>query len=128
MMHEEKTCLLIDDDQEDQVFFQRALQRVSPATRLIVADDATAAIKILREEQPPDCIFLDLRLPGMDGYEFLLHLKRNIKHRRIPVIIYSVLSDPEKINHARKLGASDFLTKSHKTMELETLLVKYIKA
>jgi PleD family two-component response regulator len=124
---QQKICLLIDDDKDDQEFFNHALQKVSPNTRLVVAGDAMEAVKLLREEIPPDYIFLDLYLPGIDGYEFLLQLKRDIKHRRIPVIIYSTLDDPAQITRTKKLGASDFFTKTYKLYELENLLRKYVQ-
>ena len=121
-----KLCLLIDDDKDDQDFFHDALNDVSPEAQLIIAPDATTAIKILREEQPPDLIFLDLYLPGIDGYEFLIQLKRDMRHRRIPVIVYSQLDDEHQMTKTKKLGAADFFTKTRERNLLQNLLRKYV--
>jgi CheY-like chemotaxis protein len=118
----QKVCLLIDDDKDDQDFFHEALNHVSPETQLIIAADAPTAIKILREEQIPDCIFLDLYLPGIDGYEFLIH----IRHRKIPVIVYSQMEDKDQLLKTKKLGAADFFTKTPISTELQGLLRRYI--
>jgi CheY-like chemotaxis protein len=121
-----KVCLLIDDDKEDQLFFAEALGKINGEVKLVIAEDASSAMAILREGTPPDYVFLDLFLPGIDGYEFLLHLKRDIKHRRIPVIIYSRLNDPSQAAKSKKLGASDYLSKTYDVYELKELLKKYI--
>jgi PleD family two-component response regulator len=122
-----RICLLIDDDADDQHFFSVVLKQVSENVDLIVAKDAQTAMQILRQDPSPDYIFLDLNLPGIDGYEFLLHLKRDIKHRKIPVIVYSAIDDETQIAKTKKLGAADFFTKTYKLYELEALLRKYIK-
>ncbi len=120
-----KTCLLIDDDQDDRDFFSSVLTMVSPETRLVTANDAVSARTLLRDDAPPDYIFLDLFLPGIDGYEFLLHLKRDINHRRIPVIVYSQVSNHIEIAKIKKFGAIDFFVKSGVTEELRRQLERY---
>jgi len=122
----QKVCLLIDDDKDDQDFFQDALNSISPDTQLIIATDAPTALRILREENAPDYIFLDLYLPGVDGYEFLIQLKRDMRHRRIPVIVYSQLNDQNQMTKTKKLGAADYFTKTHERSSLQALLRKYV--
>jgi len=56
----------------------------------------------------PDAIILDLMMPGMDGWEVLQRLRTNHETLNIPVIICSVISDPEL---AYSLGASKFVPK-----------------
>jgi len=121
-----KTCLLIDDDREDREFFSTVLARVSPEINLVTAADAETARKLLRENDSPDYIFLDLFLPGIDGYEFLLQLKRDINHRRIPVIVYSQMNDHVEISKIKKYGALDFFVKSGEVSELQKQLERYL--
>src|SRR4051812_13661820 len=92
-----KICLLVEDDSEDQDFFRNVLKKISADTLLVIAPDAESAIKMLRAEKTPDFIVLDIFLPGIDGYELLLHLKRDIRHRKIPIIILSSLEDETEI-------------------------------
>ncbi len=120
-----KTCLLIDDDREDREFFSSVLAIVCPGIELLTVADAESARKLLRENVSPDYIFLDLFLPGIDGYEFLLQLKRDINHRRIPVIVYSVVNDNVEISKIKKYGALDFFVKSAEPSELQRQLERY---
>lgn len=64
----------------------------------------------------PDAIILDLMMPGMDGWEVLQRLRTHPDTRRVPVIICSVINDPEL---AYSLGASRFVAKP---VTRETLL------
>ena len=61
----------------------------------------------------PDLILLDLRLPGMDGYEALTHLKRGVVTQTIPIIAVSahVGDVEEERNRLVALGAASFLPK-----------------
>ena len=56
----------------------------------------------------PDAIIMDLMMPDMDGWELLQHLRTQVDTRNIPVIICSVIHDPEL---AYSLGADDFIAK-----------------
>jgi CheY-like chemotaxis protein len=64
----------------------------------------------------PDAILLDLMMPGMDGWELLQRLRTDGDTQDIPVIICSVINDPEL---AYSLGASKFVPKP---VTRETLL------
>ncbi len=69
-----------------------------------------------------DLMLLDLILPVMDGFSVLAQLKE--KGAKYPIIILSNLSQPEDIEKAKGLGASDFLVKSD--IQLSKVL-EYIK-
>ena len=60
---------------------------------------------------PPDLILLDIRMPGMDGYEVCSKLKADEKTRDIPVIFISVLSDVLDKVKAFSVGGVDYITK-----------------
>jgi CheY-like chemotaxis protein len=62
----------------------------------------------LAQRTPPDAIVLDVMLPGMDGWELLQRLQNHPRTSRIPVIVCSVIDNPEL---AYALGASVFLPK-----------------
>jgi DNA-binding response OmpR family regulator len=70
------------------------------------------------EKEPPDIILLDIRMPGMDGYEVCEHLKANEQTRDIPVIFISALNDVfDKIN-AFNVGSVDYITKPFQEAEV----------
>ncbi|MDN5286793.1 MAG: response regulator [Mucilaginibacter sp.] len=67
-----KTCLLIDDNYIDNFVTRRVLETSRFAEKVIVKQSPADAISQLRDGAiKPDVIFLDLRMPMMDGFEFL---------------------------------------------------------
>lgn len=113
-MKNPKTCLLIDDDLEDQEIFLLAAAEVSSTTNFQVISDAEEALNLLKKSSDlPDLIFLDINMPKMDGFEFLVHLNRDHKLSSIPVIFYSTTTDEKQISKATKLGASGFVSKTN---------------
>ena len=62
-------------------------------------------------QQPPDLILLDIKMPGMDGFEVCAELKRRSESRDIPVIFISALSDTQDKVRAFEMGGADYITK-----------------
>jgi PAS domain S-box-containing protein len=102
--------LIVEDDPDITDMLTRTLRRVGFSTES--AGDGYEALATARRVHP-DVILLDLRLPGMDGYEALSHLKRNIATGAIPIIALSAhVSNPvAERERLIMLGASDFLLK-----------------
>lgn len=122
-MIDKKVCLLIDDDEEDREMFATAVSEVSTDVRLMTVQNARDAIgKIRTGEIRPDFIFLDLNMPCVNGYEFLVYLKGQIRQNRIPVIVYSTVSDPLEVTRTKKLGAHAFFEKPSGIKELKLRL------
>jgi len=60
----------------------------------------------------PDLILLDVLLPGESGLSILERIKKDPMYKKIPVIMLTNFSEPERIEKAKKLGAVDYLIKS----------------
>jgi CheY-like chemotaxis protein len=101
----ETTVLVVDDNAGMLELFQRYL--ADHAYRLIGAQNGPEGLR-LAEEQRPDVIILDVMMPRQDGWEVLQLLQNRSTTRDIPVIVCSVLDDPEL---AFSLGAAEFLPK-----------------
>jgi two-component system NtrC family response regulator len=67
-------------------------------------------------------VFLDLRMPGLDGLEVLKRLKENIEHREIPVIILTAFADSTNTIEAMRLGAFDHLSKPVARNDIKAVL------
>ena len=76
------------------------------------------ALKIA-EKAPPDLILLDIRMPGMDGFEVIERLKANVETRDIPVIFLTGESDGDTEHRAMELGAKGFVIKP---IDFDTLI------
>lgn len=125
-MKEPKICLLVDDDPDDQEVFLTALSDVSDSALCLIAPDGDRALGLLHNEETiPDYIFLDLNMPRMNGFEFLAAMKKSKVLKDIPVIVYSTTSQPAQIERVKKLGATEFFTKSYKYKDLCALLRRY---
>jgi CheY-like chemotaxis protein len=107
-----RTCLLVDDDEDDKEIFCLALQKVDPSIDCITASDGKEALSILNNNSfIPDYIFLDLNMPLMDGKECLRQIKKRNHLDQVPVIIFSTSSAARDIEETKRLGASSFIVK-----------------
>lgn len=106
------TCLLIDDDTDDQEIFVYALKQLDKDIECLVFDDGKQAISSLKQAALlPDYIFLDLNMPGMDGKQCLKEIKKIDRLEQIPVIIYSTSSNQRDKDETKDLGAGDYIEK-----------------
>jgi len=106
------TLLVIDDNEGLIELFRRYL--TGESYQLIEARDGTEGLR-LAEECSPDVIVLDVMMPQQDGWEVLQLLRNRRRTRDIPVLVCSVIDDPEL---AFSLGAAEFLAKPVKREEL----------
>lgn len=74
----------------------------------------------------PDLVFLDIVLPGMNGYLVCEALKDEDKTKEIPIIFMSAKSQKEDIEKAYDCGALDYIIKPFKHCEIQEVLDKYL--
>ena len=97
--------LVVEDDRDLALLLRRQLE--SEGYRVLLAGSGEDALWLAGEAQP-QLITLDIMLPDMDGFTVLERLKENPMTSGIPVVIVSVLSDPER---GYALGAVDYVSK-----------------
>lgn len=91
--HREAVILLVEDNEGDILLTQEALQDAKLANKMLTARDGDEALDILyrrngfEDAERPDLIFLDLNLPGTDGYEVLEIIKNEPSLKAIPVVV-----------------------------------------
>jgi CheY-like chemotaxis protein len=116
------TFLLVEDDPNDVLMLEMEFRRAPLRIRLIAVEDGGEAINYLQGAGPyedrgkypiPDVILLDLKMPRINGFEFLKWLRsRNNKHHRfIPVVVMSSSAMREDVDRAYALGANSYLVK-----------------
>ncbi|MCZ6653825.1 MAG: response regulator, partial [Planctomycetota bacterium] len=76
----------------------------------IVAATGTEGLEVLKH-QTPALVLLDLRMPEMDGFSFLAHLRNNPEHRSIPVVLQTAHLTKQNILKSMKLGISGAIAK-----------------
>jgi CheY-like chemotaxis protein len=124
-MKNHATIFLIDDDTDDQVIFALALGEVAPSFHCVTAKDGIEALEKLRNgEVKPDCIFLDLNMPRMNGKQCLKEIKKESNLSAIPVVIYTTSSQSRDKEQMLEMGASAFVTKPSMIQELVASLTE----
>jgi len=106
--------LLVEDDQNDALFFQRAARAVCPAIELEVARDGELAVQMLsrRDGHPlPDRIVLDLKLPRRSGIEVLTWIRSNPSLKHLSVTILTSSGEPSDMERIRGLGIDEYIVK-----------------
>jgi CheY-like chemotaxis protein len=101
---------------EDDSFLSDLLARKfsTGEFNMLYAQSGEKALEMLtgfKREELPDLILLDIRLPGMDGFEVLRAVKKDEKTTHIPVFIFSNFGQEEDIAKSKELGASQHLVK-----------------
>lgn len=79
--------------------------------QVLYAREGVTSLAIAKSEKP-DAIVLDIMLPGMDGFEVLKRLKADDETKDIPVVMFTNLDDPEKVELSKILGAEGFFVKA----------------
>jgi len=112
---------IIDDDSDDQQFLIDALADNDQTVKCFTAPNGQEGIRNLTAGMIPlpDAIFLDLNMPGMNGKQCLLELKRTPSLQHIPVVIYSTSSDKKEMAQVMEMGAFHFLVKAFSLKSLE---------
>ena len=111
--------LVIDDDPTQRDLIQRFLSKEGFCVRTAAGGDA--GLRLARQLRPA-AITLDVMMPGMDGWSVLLALKADPDLRDIPVIMLTMVDDPER---GFALGAAEFATKPVDRARLSQILKKY---
>lgn len=103
--------LVIDDKKDNLISISALLKTVLPECDSITALSGIEGIEKTVSERP-DTILLDIKMPGMDGFEVLSWLKKDPRTQHIPVILITAIhTDPESRIRGLETGADAFLAK-----------------
>ncbi len=114
---ESKRILLVEDDQGMREVLRDILE--DEGFKITTAENGKFALKEL-ENQSFDLILTDLKMPQMDGMEFLEIIEQN--HPETKVIVITAYGGKDSYNQAKYLGAFEFLSKSIRVEELKKVI------
>ena len=112
--------LLLEDNDHDIFFVKRATQKASESHRVYAVHNGEQAIRYLKGEGPhrdrqkfplPNLILSDLKMPRMDGLEFLRWVRSQAAWALIPIIVLSGSGLDVDVREAYALGANSYFTK-----------------
>ncbi|HSI83610.1 MAG: response regulator [Candidatus Methylacidiphilales bacterium] len=131
-----RPILLVEDNQDDVLFFRRAMGKAEITHPLHVAWNGAEAIEYLnkfagvsnpQEGLRPSLVLLDLQLPHVKGMDVLKWIREQPELRTLIVIIHTSSHLEAEIERAYKLGANSFLVKAPCADQLVHML-KLVKA
>jgi CheY-like chemotaxis protein len=112
--------VLVDDDPDDIIIFQDAINEYCPQLELITAKDGTELLDLLRNVYP-NLIVLDLHLPKMNGLETLQKVRNFACYDNVPIMIYSTSKTKKVMDECIKNGADYFAVKSGSARDIANL-------
>ncbi len=113
------SVLIIDDNRQMADSLAQIVTLLGVETR--VAYGARSGILLLRQ-QTPDAVFLDVNMPGVDGFEVLAYLRRLPEMTDVPVIIVTSDDQPETAQKARETGVLSLIVKPASVDSIENAL------
>jgi two-component system, response regulator len=118
--------LIVEDNPDHRFLTLRAIQRVAGTTiEVVEAADGAEALDCMYGRgafagQPtPQLVFLDLRMPRVDGLEVLQHVKADPVLHTIPVVVLTASDRPEDVEAAYGRGTNSYVTKPDSLAALE---------
>jgi len=119
-MHKSIVILVADDDEEDRLLMQEAMDEAKLVNTIKFVEDGVVLMNYLKGAPPyddrrnypfPGLILLDLNMPRKDGRECIEEIKQNPLLKRIPIVVLSTSRAEEDILRTYDLGVSSFITK-----------------
>ena len=119
--------MLIDDDEDDNYFHQIILRKMDIAHHVQVAQTGPEALDYLEKENAvPDIIFLDINMPGMNGWDFLDEYKKLKQKTTVIIIMLTTSISPADQEKAEKMPEiSSFQSKPMTPEMLNDILEHY---
>lgn len=122
------TVALADDDEDDRLLFEDAINELKIKTNLLLFNNGLELMKYLKksDSEMPHVLFLDLNMPVMDGMRCLDEIRRDPKLKNLSVAIYSTSSSEKDIVETYVRGANIYLTKPSDFKKLQNAIQKIL--
>ena len=111
--------LIVEDNPDDSELMLHALRRGRLLNPVTVLDDGAAAVEYLLGRDggsgavapPPRVVFLDLKLPKMNGLEVLARLRADARTAHLPVVVITSSREEPDVQAAYRLGVNSYVVK-----------------
>lgn len=117
--------VVIDDDEADVSFLQRAIAKFDNNVELIHISETDEIEEKLALEKA-SCILLDLKMPKEDGFSILKRIRQNALLKLCPVVIFSSSINPVDIRACYEIGANAYTVKPSSLVDYEKFARKFL--
>ena len=124
--------LVAEDDSDDLYLLRRLLNKAGVKNPVISCCNGDEVISFLRavatnseKAVRPCLVFLDIKMPKLDGFEVLRWIRKQTTLRTLPVVMLSGSDEPQDIARATQLGATRYLIKHPSPDVIAELLADY---
>jgi len=117
----EKIILVAEDDNINFLLLEKLLKMNN--FKVIRAKDGLEAVQICRDNHEIDLIFMDIKMPNLNGYDAFVEIRKF--NATIPIVAQTSYSFSEEIEHIKEIGFSDYLSKPLDKEKIFGLLKKY---
>ena len=123
--------LLVEDNLDEELLTLRALRKNNIGDRVFVAHDGLEALDFLfctgayADRDPhdmPQLILLDIKLPKMDGFEVLRHIRTDQRTHLLPVVLLTASKEEQDLMEGYESGANSFMRKPVDYAQFEELV------
>ena len=119
---EGKHILIVEDEDVNCYFFQMALKKSKAI--LDFAKDGNEGVRKALSDKHYDCVLMDIRLPGIDGYEATAKIKETKPD--LPIIVQTAYAMKNEQEKAFESGCDDYIAKPIRLEVLLEVLAKYL--
>jgi len=118
------TVLIVEDEQMNSLYLETLLASLGMNIKLLRARDGQESIAICKNNEQIDLVLMDIKMPGMNGYE----ATKQIKEIRpdLPVIAQTAYSTAEDKAMAKSAGCDDFISKPINGEKLRKIIAPYL--
>ena len=122
--------MLVDDNPDDNFFHEREIKKTRLAPVVVTKESGTEALKYLKSKEEPhsDLIFLDINMPGMNGWEFLKEYNQldKVLQSRAIIIILTTSENARDVARANTYSfVTDYITKPLTREIMGDIIKKY---
>jgi len=122
-LREKKRILVVDDNDDVLMTYRIVLERLGYSVS--VARDGKECLSKIEEEKP-DLVLLDVRLPGLSGTEVCRQIKQKAITKDVPVVAITASMSGETKGRMAEVGADEFLLKPIDVSDLNRVVKKYL--
>jgi CheY-like chemotaxis protein len=109
------SILLVEDHADAREAIRQLLEHLGGARVVTAADGGAALLWLDEQETLPEVVLCDLRMPGMDGFEFLEQVRADRRLSEVPVIALTALAGPGDYHRTFEAGFSAHIEKPIRT-------------